>query len=222
MSLTVRGVKAWLQRHAARLLVALAVLIVVLAVVVVAQALMLRADGWTVPLGNVAEWIGGFGSMAAFGAVLFAALEWRAGQAERRDEEANQARLIIVEPASEHSRIPQTLVIRNRSQSPVFNVFFHIGETARRMNSSKADWVIPGEAYWGLGTEGDPVLVPDGRFGPLSVSRGSEPTTPPTPPVITEHGLTPFPDDVVFTFTDVQGRSWKRVGAGQPTRDRDT
>lgn len=190
----------------------------VLAAAVVVQATMLRSRGWTVPLGNVAEWLAAVGTFAAFGALFLAAREWRASQAERRGGEANQARLIIVEPADEQPGDPHALVIRNRSQSPVFNIFFHIGETASRMNSSKAEWVIPGEAYLGIGREGNPVLVPDGTFGPSGVSRGSKPTVPPTRPVITEHRLTPFLEDVVFSFTDVQGRSWKRVGGSQPVR----
>ena len=43
----------------------LAVLVMALAVVVVVQAVMLRSRGWTVPLGNVAEWLAAVGTVGA-------------------------------------------------------------------------------------------------------------------------------------------------------------
>lgn len=208
---TVPGVKVWRA-----LAVTLAAMLSVLGGGLLIHAGVVEWGGEP-QFGNVAEWIAAVGTVAAFGALFLAVREWLAGQAERRDEEANQARLIIVEPAVEGSYSGE-LVVRNRSGSPVFNVFFQIGETARRMTAAKADWVTPGEMYIGIGSEGIEVLIPGAEFGPLRVDRALKPTNPKMVPVITARGDTPFPRSVVFTFTDVRGRQWKRVGGDQPVR----
>jgi hypothetical protein len=94
-----RAVQRW-KRHAGVLSVVFAVVALTLLVVVVVQALMLRSRGWTVQWqwGNVAEWVAGVGTLAAFGALFYAAREWGIAHAERRDriqaDRRRQAELI--------------------------------------------------------------------------------------------------------------------------------
>jgi polyferredoxin len=78
-------------------IILLAVLVMILAALVVVQAWMLLSNGWTVPIGSVADWLQAVATVAAFGALLFyASREWGRGQLERRDREADQARLIVM------------------------------------------------------------------------------------------------------------------------------
>ena len=49
-------------------------------------------------------WVSGVGSLAGFLALLLAVLEWRSGQVERRDREADQARLMIAELVTDRRR----------------------------------------------------------------------------------------------------------------------
>jgi hypothetical protein len=81
--------------------------------------------------------IAAIGVVAAFGSLRIVRREWESEQGERRDQLANQARLIVVEevppaemvpPANEAPRRPdgkpeyRYVVIRNHSKEPVFNV----------------------------------------------------------------------------------------------------
>ena len=163
-----------------------------LAVVVVMQALMLRSRGWTVPLGNVAEWVAGVGAVAAFvaafGALLYTAREWQAAQAERRGREADQARLIVAEPAEpaelEPSGLPSDephVVVRNHSEAPVFNVV------------AKKE---PRPGY----TVTHHVLKPGAYTSPVRVLAWTQ------------------IEDFRITFTDARGRPWERMGSGPPHR----
>ena len=65
---------------------ALTGVVVGLVVVVVVQAFMLRSDGWTVPLGNVAEWLGAIGGIATVGALVVAWLVYRQDVNARRED----------------------------------------------------------------------------------------------------------------------------------------
>ena len=55
--------------------IALAVVVLVLAALVVVQAWMLLSQGWTIPIGSVADWLQAVGTLAAFGALFYAARE---------------------------------------------------------------------------------------------------------------------------------------------------
>ena len=139
--------------------------------------------------GNFAEWVAGAGSIAAFGALLFAAQEWRKGQAEKRDREADQARLVIVVP--QHAgQLPEKgviwhtggIVISNRSESPVFNL--------------KIVW----KEYEGESQSfSQPVLLPHSE---TELVRVSDPKR--------------LAESITFFYTDVRGRPWARTGSQQP------
>lgn len=71
--------------------VALEILVLLLGVVVVVQARMLLTQGWGFPLGNVAEWVAGVSTFAAFVAAIFAGVAgFRALGRERRRDEARE------------------------------------------------------------------------------------------------------------------------------------
>jgi membrane protein implicated in regulation of membrane protease activity len=132
------------KRHAGWIAVALGVLSLALLAVVGFQAWMLRSQGWRIVLGALPDWVTAvltgvtaFGVLAAFGTLRIGRKEWETHQKERRDQQANQARLIIVEALKRADMVPPAntaavmpdgrpeyryVVIRNHSQEPVFNV----------------------------------------------------------------------------------------------------
>ncbi|WP_454789803.1 hypothetical protein [Mycolicibacterium lutetiense] len=180
----------WLERHLGNVLIVVAVSVLV--VVIGIQSAMLHAQGWRVELGSLADWVQAAGTVAAFGALLFAAREWRASQAERRDTEADQARLMVMGPAEESELEPWNLptdsphvVVRNHSDSPVFEL------VVKRVS-------VPSVA-----TVTHHVVRPEGYTSPVSVQAWTD-----------MNGLT-------FTFTDARGRRWRRTGSGQPLREID-
>lgn len=95
------------------------------------QSIQLADTHLRIEWGNAAEWsasvFGGLAAVAGFGALFYAAREWSAGQAERRDNDADQARLIMVEPADQGINAQPVwqfpadddVVIHNRSDAPV-------------------------------------------------------------------------------------------------------
>ena len=90
-----RLVQQW-RKHAPTLAAVFALLAVVGGGVAVVQGRMLTAQGWIVRWGMCPNRYGR-GFLAGFLALLIAVLEWRSGQVERRDREADQARLMIAE-----------------------------------------------------------------------------------------------------------------------------
>lgn len=201
---------SWWQRHAPKLAVALTITCIALLAIVIVQAEMLYLQGWRLNNGSVPDWIAGIGSLAAFGALYFAASEWRSAHRAKRDSEANQARLVSVERLE--SAEPFTYAIRNRSHSSVFDLYFHDGETASRMNELHPRTHTGGkQAYSGIGRTGWDVLAPDQATGPISttivlVAGTQEPLSLPIAQI------PPSVDAVVFSFTDAEGRRWKRTG----------
>jgi hypothetical protein len=150
--------------------------------------------------GSVAELLTGVGTVALFGALLFAALEWRAGQAERRDEKADQARVVIAEPTKKIEN-ERNAVVRNYSSAPIFNLVvendrrtFIVGDRTLRTNYGPADPILV------------TVLEPGESTVPFRI-QGPEP--PSFPPPI---------GSVILTFTDAHGRRWRKTGNGQPER----
>lgn len=128
---TIRRVRRWCSRHAGKLAIGFAIATVALLVLVGVQATMLYIRGWRVTWGSMPEWLAGLGAVAAFGVVWFAAQEWRSGQAERRDREADQARRVVAEPVEEpvpgsrpswSHRPHRDVVVRNRSDRHILNV----------------------------------------------------------------------------------------------------
>lgn len=141
---TLRRLGRWWIKYAGTLAILFASLTVALLVVVCSQAAMLYSLGSRLVMGNLAEWVAAGGTaiaavgvLAAFGNLRIVRREWESAQGERRDQRANQARLIIVEavpraeqvpPANEAPRRPDMqpeyryVLIRNHSNEPVFNV----------------------------------------------------------------------------------------------------
>ncbi len=187
-----RPVKGWLRRHAVGLATVLAVLVVVLGVVVVVQARMLLTRGWGVPLGNVAEWVGALGTLATFGAVFYAAREWRAAEAERRDRAADQARLIVTEP---------TTVPKPDPDPPELQVTAH-----NQSGSAVLDMVLAQV----LDGELQPARMMQPHLLPYQRSH-----TFPLPPGVEADAFTAR-NYFAMNFTDAAGRRWCRVGRGQP------
>jgi hypothetical protein len=177
------------RKHAPTLAAVFAPLTVVGGVVAVVQARMLTAKGWTVPLGDVAEWVSGVGSLAAFGALFVAASEWRSGQVERRDREADQARLIIAELVTDLALYKEwgvtddlkRAVARNYSDAPVFNVI-------AKHEPKPMVFVTT------------PVLKPGEITSPVAVVGWEQ------------------VDKLIITFTDAHGRDWERLGSGSLRR----
>jgi hypothetical protein len=145
--------------------------------------------------GNAPEWLSAIATIAAFGALLFAALTWRAGQAERRSRDADQARLIIVEPkdpdipATAGYRVPllkeRDFVVRNHSPAPIYNVIVQ-SMTGSIVDTLAMEWVLqPGEAT-------KPITVVSPKPSPL------------------------LHQNVRFVFIDSHGRGWSRLGTDQP------
>jgi hypothetical protein len=126
----VAAVKFWWKRNAGGLAVVLAFLAVALLVVVVAQAGMLHDQDWIFAMGTVPGWYSAFfagiaavGMVAAFANLRIVRKGWESQQAERRDQLANQARLIIVEPAAAPEQRPgKYVLVRNHSDKPVLNL----------------------------------------------------------------------------------------------------
>jgi hypothetical protein len=158
-----------------------------------------------IEFGNLAEWLAGGGSLAAFGAIFYASLEWRQAQIERRDQQADQARLIIAEPVGPEHYNPspvhtRPVTVSNRSQSPVFNVsvvdpdedsmLMHMGGTPFKLSRPV----------------NQPVLNPGDNTLAVAVLGVNATEQMPT----TEY--------LIFIFTDSHGRRWRRTGSGQPLR----
>jgi hypothetical protein len=141
--------------------------------------------------------LAGLGAVAAFGALLIAALEWRQSQAERRDREADQARLIVATFEGLIMKdIPRKRVtIRNHSDKPVFTVRIY------GIPTKDGD----GRANGGADAEyKQAVLSPGDATDPHAVGG--------------DYSSTPIAEVVNFSFTDAHGRRWRRKGGGQPKR----
>lgn len=164
--------------------------------------------------GTVPEWLAATGSLFAFGALVVAVSEWRSGQQERRDREADQARLIIVEPIIPtaegsdsmlwvHEDEPMDrLRVKNHSAAPVFNLqieSFSEGDHDVIVWEKAPSRSTPLQLPWLY-----PVLSPDGETREVLIA-GAYP------------GRTRI-ETVEFIFTDAAGRQWRRVGNRAPIR----
>lgn len=156
--------------------------------------------------GDVPAWLQGIGTSAAFATLIYVALGWRASEAERLDRQAEQARLIVAERfyVDYYSGQPshqRYVVVRNHSQSPVLNVAITEIETDLLPSGSSITLMQPvresvlhaGEATYQAILD-LPLDKPDdwGEVGPTEL--------------------------VAFSFTDANGRQWRRVGSKQPVR----
>jgi hypothetical protein len=233
--------REWWKRNAGRTTMVFAVLTLVLAVVVAVQALTLHAQGSRLVMGTLPEWVsavatGGaaIGVLAAFGTLQIGRREWESEQAERRDQLANQARLIIVEAVPRAEMVPPAnqapvrpdgkpeyryVVIRNRSQEPVFNV--RIPDGSHLETKAKMPWITSVAEVRAQHEDGSfysPTLHIVHRHVPELV-----PVLAPGHATFQLH-LETVPRDeqpaeyVFFTFTDARGARWQRLGSEQPKR----
>jgi hypothetical protein len=146
--------------------------------------------------GNVAGWVGGVGTFAAFTALVFTALEWRTGQADWREQEADQARLIVPLPASQLNpgmeEPEQCVMVRNQSAVLAIDlILVHVSD-------GRVEAGGPRITYPYLPAGDTTVLMP--------VAAG-----------VHADSLTAV-DHFAFNFTDAGGRRWCRVGRSQPVR----
>jgi hypothetical protein len=232
-------VKGWYERHAGWLAILFASLAFILLAVVSVQAVMLHSRGWRLVMGSLPEWVsaGGtviaaFGVLAAFGSLRIVRREWESQQAERRDELANQARLIVVEDVPRAEMVPPAnqarprpdgkpeyryVVIRNHSQEPVFNVRIPDGSSVETKKT--LPWVTSVAEVRAQKEDGSffsptptvvhqhpPELVP--VLAPGQATFQLDLQTVPRDEQVTEH--------VYFTFTDARGARWQRLGSEQP------
>jgi hypothetical protein len=236
-------VTAWCKRNAGTLAIVLAVLALVLLVVVCFQAVMLHSKGWRMALGTVPEWgsaaftgVAAIGVLAAFGSLQIVRREWESEQDERRDQLANQARLIVVEdvppaelvpPANEAPPWPDMkpeyryVRIRNHSKEPVFNL--RIPHESPKQTTPHAPMtvseVVPPEKARGSVRARQPHIfhrVPPDLIPVLAPGQATFQLHLPTVPrgeQVTEY--------VGFTFTDAKGARWQRIGSQQPQQQLD-
>lgn len=158
-----------------------------------------------IEFGNLAEWLAGAGSLAAFGALFYASRQWRQAQIERRDQQADQARLIVAEPVDPSLYTPPPVykwpvTVSNRSPSPIFNVsVVDADEDTMLMHMGGSPFQLSRPV-------GQPVLQPGEKTRSVTVL-GVEPTE-----------QMPSTEYLIFTYTDAHGRRWRRTGSGQSVR----
>jgi hypothetical protein len=189
---------------------------------------------WRFELGNLAEWAAALATLGGLGALLYLRREWRSSQAERRaleserqkadkerrdlaaareaerrDHELSQARLIIVEHTPFESRswggddppnsAHRDAVIRNYSDAPIFHLHIH-----EHLTANDDVYVFEQFAHQTSRPEDRAVLKPDETTGVLTIN-GNQ-------------GKVPSTEFVEFTFTDSRGARWRRVGSSQPVQ----
>ena len=151
-------------------------------------------------------------------------------QDERRDQLANQARLIVVEevppaemvpPANEAPRRPdgkpeyRYVVIRNHSKEPVFNV--HIPHESPKKTPpypvTNVAEVVPWKDARSFSSPTPTVFHrhPPGLVPVLAPNQATPQLYLPTVP--RDEQVTEY---VFFTFTDARGAEWRRLGSEQP------
>lgn len=161
--------------------------------------------------GTVPDWLAGASSLIAIGALTVAVWEWRSGQVERRDREADQARLVIVElakpePVSAYEDPnqlrSQRLLAKNHSTSPVFNLQVNSMEDC---DQDVLVWEDPVSRRSAFSTPSlYPVLATGEGTRTMFVAGSYE-------------GRTDI-ETIEFTFTDAVGQDWRRVGNRPPVR----
>jgi membrane protein implicated in regulation of membrane protease activity len=234
-------VKDWCKRHAGWLAIGFAIVAIVLLGVAAFQAWMLHSQGWLIALGTLPDWVtaaftgvAAIGVLAAFGSLRIVRGEWKSQQDERRDQQANQARLIIVEAVPRAEMVPPAneapvrpdgkpeyryVVIRNRSQEPVFNV--RIPDGSHVETKEAMPWVTSVGEVRAQQEDGSlfsptptivhrhtPELVP--VLAPGQATFQLHLATVPRDEQVTEY--------VFFTFTDARGIPWSRFGSQQPVQ----
>lgn len=203
-------IESW-KRHAGKIAASMAALAVGLGAVVAVQAVMLHTQGWRIQLGTLPDWIssvatsGGF--LAAVGAVLYAARQWRSTQSERRTREGDQARLIVIQPNDSDNIHDESVVVRNHSSAPIYDVMvFTMSRYFRPAAEPHVD-VVRFLDDIADQTEAYAAVLPPGST--------TVPALDVNPVDREEHaGSISF---VAVTFTDAHSRRWWRFGRDEPT-----
>lgn len=201
------------MRKGWRVLAALLALVAAaLFVVVVVQARMLLKAGWTVPVGNVAEWVAALGGFGTVGTLIVAWTAFRRDQAQRAsddkarqdDEERRQAELVTgwLEDHIEAGLGPDNrrhyvvLYLVNASHGVVYDVFV-------RVNGEPQDPVSVGGA------------APEHRE-----ARGYLHALPPKTSklMITMPDITHSVKGLEVYFRDARNRRWMRDSFGELKR----
>lgn len=200
----------------------------VLALAIVGVVLVAASINHAVPwdqldFGNVPGWISALFSLAAIVGVGIAVLTYRQNQRDRRDDEANQARLVF--PAirgSSHTGVIDSqraqsidvscgAAVHNSSGQPV--LFVQVASVVVHLKSD------PGRSHaTALTYAGDVVtreannVVPSGKTSVKEVWIGR----------LTGQELGSLEDGVRFSiaarYTDIQGREWERIDNYAPRR----
>lgn len=124
-----------------------------LVAVAFSAGLAIRRSDMAVDWGSVAEWAGAIGSSAAVVVALWIAInDARRRESERKDEQAAQARLLVVEAHEDDAGGVLNVKVTNHSSSPVFAVVVeavHVTPYPLRVRFfSKREWarLDPGES----------------------------------------------------------------------------
>jgi len=175
---------------------------------------LMDADRWS----GLGQWVGGIGTLWA---VLFALHTFTAerskAESERLDREMTQARLVTahldVPPPQVSRLVPISVVMANHSSSPIFDLQF--GGPAPLGKRGELSFV------WGYASEEvdeaiPPTVLPAGATHEISFwfhPDGQPEFGGPRRRPIGD----PMPQPVI-SFTDAEGRRWRRIGAGTPER----
>lgn len=176
---------------------------------------LMDADRWS----GLGQWVGGIGTLWA---VLFAlhtfTAERRRGEGERLDREMTQARLVTVHvevPPPQASRlVPLFVNITNHSSSPIFEPQFHGPAALGRRGELTF--------VWGYGSDDIEEVQPPTVLAAGASHEVSFWFHPDGQPEVGGPRKRPVGDPMpqpVISFTDVEGRRWRRVGSGSPERE---
>jgi hypothetical protein len=212
----------------------------VLATIVGAQAEVLYDKGSRLAMGIVPEWMAGFGTMFTAVAAAAAFLSFRVAarerqslekerqaadherralaavrEAERRDQIMAQARRILpVRVVHDPSlTLPQRRsrfewVIQNRSDEAISDLHIDLVSPKDRLVTVE-EYVPPERDPDGVVTYKHPADIPVLLPGDA---------TPPLRVVISGYGSASHVEYICFTFTDVRGNRWRRLGNEQPAQ----
>ncbi|WP_454561371.1 hypothetical protein [Mycobacterium haemophilum] len=215
-----------------------------LSALAVAQAIELHAQGWRMAMGTLPEWMSGFGTLftaiaavAAFRALRIATRDWEGAEkerqaleaerrkadkerrelaaireAERQDHLVSQARSVIVEPfvLMDDDGKPNPnrhIVIRNHSNSAILNL--HVDPRSPKNSIVTMEQFISGSGInrqYRTKVADLPVLGP-GEATPVIYPCGGG--------IPWDESATEY---VGFSFTDVRGARWYRLGSEQPVQ----
>ena len=234
----IRGVAEWWERHAGNILILLAVL--ALLVVIAVQAAMLQMQGWRVQLGSLADWVQALGTVAAFGALIFAGREWKSNERDRtaleRDRQiaeeerqtADRERQALAEQREDERRdyeMSQARVVIVQP-APYEDVTFGGSDPPPAENREVVIHNHSGSPIFNIHIRSNPgggdihVFQVYASGGDRPADREVLPPNESTAKLYVVGGAvgTPSTEHIEFTFTDARGLRWLKRGSGQPVR----